>query len=252
MLGLLYKEFIVSKRSLISSLIIYTVAVIVVCIAITLAYTGVTENDGMLPEDWSASVTAMSSIVTVILFGTVNVYYNNLFISDEKRVWANFAISLPTSVKGQVKAKYIYLFLINSVALFIANIHDAVIGYVSGEFSGAGSLIGQLIFMLLIFKYSIEIPFTLRFGTKAGSYIMTAGSVAIAFALLIYGLFGDISFFLENEFMDVFVKAVDFLTSDTTSIISLGVFSWVVLILYIVSYKISCKVYKRGVETYAQ
>ena len=142
--------------------------------------------------------------------------------------------------------------MINSIALFITCIPDAVIGYISGEFSGAGSLIGQMIFMILILKYSVEIPFTLRFGTKAGSYIMTAGYVVLSFGLIIYGLFGDISFFMENEFMDVFVKTIEFLTSDTASIIGLGIFSWVVLILYIVSYKISCKVYKKGVETYEQ
>ena len=252
MLGLLYKEFIISKRSLILSLIMYVVSVIVVCIAIIVGRIGVTENGGMLPEDWSASIVAMNGILTIILFGATNMYYNNLFISDEKRVWANFSISLPTSVKGQVKAKYIYLFLINSIALFITSIPDAVIGYISGEFSGAGSVIGQMIFMILILKYSIEIPFTLRFGTKAGSYIMTAGYVVLSFGLIIYGLFGDISFFMENEFMDVFVKTIEFLKSDTASIIGLGIFSWVVLILYIVSYKISCKVYKKGVETYEQ
>ena len=149
MLGLLYKEFIISKRSLILSLIMYVVSVIVVCIAIIVGRIGVTENGGMLPEDWSASIVAMNGILTLILFGATNMYYNNLFISDEKRVWANFSISLPTSVKGQVKAKYIYLFLINSIALFITSIPDAVIGYISGEFSGAGSVIGQMIFMFL-------------------------------------------------------------------------------------------------------
>ena len=249
MLGLLYKEFIISKRSLIMSLIIYLFSIAVVCLTLCISLFAA---NGETPEDWAVSVTMMSGILTLILFGATNVYYNNLFISDEKRVWANFSISLPTSVKGQVKAKYIYLFLINSIALFITSIPDAVIGYISGEFSGAGSLIGQMIFMILILKYSVEIPFTLRFGTKAGSYIMTAGYVVLSFGLIIYGLFGDISFFMENEFMDVFVKTIEFLTSDTASIIGLGIFSWVVLILYIVSYKISCKVYKKGVETYEQ
>jgi hypothetical protein len=249
MLGLLYKEFIISKRSLIMSLIIYLFSIAVVCLTLCISLFAA---NGETPEDWSASIVAMNGILTIILFGAMNSYYNNLFISDEKRVWANFSISLPTSVKGQVKAKYIYLFLINSIALFITSIPDAVIGYISGEFSGAGSLIGQMIFMFLIFKYSIEIPFTLRFGTKMGSYIMTAGYIVLSFGLIIYGLFGDISFFMENEFMDVFVKTIEFLTSDTASIIGLGIFSWVVLILYIVSYKISCKVYKKGVETYEQ
>ena len=249
MLGLLYKEFIISKRSLIMSLIIYLFSIAVVCLTLCISLFAA---NGETPEDWSASIVAMSGILTLILFGATNMYYNTLFISDEKRVWANFSISLPTSVKGQVKAKYIYLFLINSVALFITSIPDAVIGCISGEFSGAGSFIGQMIFMFLIFKYSIEIPFTLRFGTKAGSYIMTAGYIVLSFGLIIYGLFGDISFFMENEFMDVFVKTIEFLTSDTASIIGLGIFSWVVLILYIVSYKISCKVYKKGVETYEQ
>lgn len=249
MLGLLYKEFIISKRSLIMSLIIYLFSIAVVCLTLCISLFAA---NGETPEYWSASIVMMSGILTLILFGAMNSYYNNLFISDEKRVWANFSISLPTSVKGQVKAKYIYLFLINSIALFITSIPDAVIGYISGEFSGAGSLIGQMIFMFLIFKYSIEIPFTLRFGTKAGSYIMTAGYIVLSFGLIIYGLFGDISFFMENEFMDVFVKTIEFLTSDTASIIGLGIFSWVVLILYIISYKISCKVYKKGVETYEQ
>lgn len=249
MLGLLYKEFIISKRSLIMSMIIYLFSIAVVCLTLCISLFAA---NGETPEDWSASIVAMNGILTIILFGATNSYYNNLFISDEKRVWANFSISLPTSVKGQVKAKYIYLFLINSIALFITSIPDAVIGYISGEFSGAGSLIGEMIFMFLILKYSIEIPFTLRFGTKAGSYIMTAGYIVLSFGLIIYGLFGDISFFMENEFMDVFVKTIEFLTSDTASIIGLGIFSWVVLILYIVSYKISCKVYKKGVETYEQ
>ena len=249
MLGLLYKEFIISKRSLITSLIMYLFSIAVVCLTLCISLFAA---NGETPEDWSASIVAMNGILTIILFGATNSYYNNLFISDEKRVWANFSISLPTSVKGQVKAKYIYLFLINSIALFITSIPDAVIGYISGEFSGAGWIIGQMIFMFLILKYSIEIPFTLRFGTKAGSYIMTAGYIVLSFGLIIYGLFGDISFFMENEFMDVFVKTIEFLTSDTASIISMGIFSWVVLILYIVSYKISCKVYKEGVETYEQ
>lgn len=249
MLGLLYKEFIISKRSLIMSLIIYLFSIAVVCLTLCISLFAA---NGETPEDWSASIVMMNGILTLILFGATNVYYNNLFISDEKRVWANFSISLPTSVKGQVKAKYIYLFLINSIALFITSIPDAVIGYISGEFSGVGSVIGQMIFMFLILKYSIEIPFTLRFGTKAGSYIMTAGYVVLSFGLIIYGLFGDISFFMENEFMDVFVKTIEFLKSDTASIIGLGIFSWVVLILYIISYKISCKVYKKGVETYEQ
>lgn len=244
MLGLLYKEFIACKRALIFPFAIYlfflgTMLVLPLCFP--------SESSELFIPD-------MISVATsAILFMILNGMQGEMFKKDERRIWVNYAVSLPTSVVGQVKVKYYYFFIINSIALFVTQCNEWIIKAVDMKSSGLGASVAFMFFMLYLVIFAIDMPFTFRFGRTFGGYMKTVLMLVLIFIMMLYGLFGDISMFLGEDEIEVAIfKFLEMLFSNEAVAISMGLGCWAVLGFYFLSYKLSCKLYLKGVDMYDQ
>jgi len=244
MLGLLYKEFIACKRAIIFPFLMYlllfwSTVILYLCLSVEASETFLHD---MLP---------VSTIA--ILFMILNSMQGEMFKKDERRIWANYAVSLPTSVVGQVKVKYYYFFIINSIALFVTQCNEWIIKAVYKESSGLGGSIAFMFFMLYLVIFAIDMPFIFRFGRAFGGYVKTILMLALIFIVMLYALFGDISMFLGEDEIEVAIfKFLEMVFSNESVAISMGLGCWAVLGLYFLYYKISCKLYLKGVDMYDQ
>ena len=93
---------------------------------------------------------------------------------------------------------------------------------------------------------AIELPFAFRYGTEKGGKVKVIALIVILDSILLYGLFGDISFLLGENPWEALKR-----------MLSTGVMIWVLALLPYVScmvfyfcYRISLKVYTKGVDSY--
>ena len=110
------------------------------------------------------------------------------------------------------------------------------------EWQGFAEVMIYLSFLQIALR-AFEYPFTVRFGVKAGSYIKTAlGTLLALLTATVFIIFED--------------KLVPFFSGFSLKKLSRGanvlvsVFPVLSVLLYIVSFKISCKLYPKGVERY--
>ncbi len=243
MLGLVYKEFLLGKRSLLFATGIYLFFFVSIVLMILFVPDFTSELDGSI----------VSLTINWLLFTCVNMMNAEIFMKDERRIWANYAVSLPTSVKGQVKSKYYFIFIVNVLAFFISVLQEYVIAALFDCEIGLGTSIAYSLLLFFLFYSAVEIPFSTCFGRKFGNYIMSAVMLLIILVVMIYALFGDISMFLgEEEIEDAIIKLIEKIMTSDITIIIMGFSGWVTLGLYFLSYKLSCKFYLKGAETYEQ
>ncbi len=237
MRGLLYKEFYQFKLDL------YVMAgffVIFFAMAISSCVVDQEENPQVL-------CMTLSLIYFVIIF-IGSILSSEFFTKDEKRPWCNFAFALPQTDKGQVATKYYAVLIWHIVLLFFCFVTDTIAMVVYGNTVASGISVAVVIFAFRMLVMSFEIPCMVRYGAQTGMNV-EGSCVGILFILIgIYALFGDISFFLQENVRDAIFA---FLTSGNVLWI-LAILPYVAGVAYYVSYRISLKLYRKGAESYGQ
>ena len=235
MFGLLYKELIIHKKQL---LMIYPVLVFfsIWCIVPPLTSPDLSEWELIL-------VLTLCSIITIL---TLAMFEMGIFEADEMKKWQAFIVSTPDGIKNQIGAKYIF-----NAALSCSVVTVLLIIYQSaGALNGTDVTIGIIILMQLLwfqlFLRALETPFIIRFGSKQGNLIRMIIIGVIAFGFVVYGLFGDLSIF--GSLKDFLEWANDFLTKSNNYFLMLT--PGATLVLYYISYRISCRLYLKGGEYY--
>jgi hypothetical protein len=96
---------------------------------------------------------------------------------------------------------------------------------------------------------ALEIPFVVRYGSKNGAKYKGCIFAAIILAVIIYMLFGYIPRFMSAEH---FFEWYENMMNSTTNgmLIFIAVLPYISLTLYCISYRISCRLYQKGVDTY--
>ncbi len=188
----------------------------------------------------------------LLLYISADAVSTVFFTADESKKWASFIISTPLGARGQVKSQYLLtifmLFAVNTACFVISSICDII----SGE-SGSGIFgFSAIAFYLLLLFKSVELPFTVYFGSKMGNNVKTGILLGLFFIIGVYLLFGDLSIFGS---WDSFMKwLTGIFTGDTKAtesmIITMTLSQLAALALYYVSYRISCKLYAKGAMNY--
>jgi hypothetical protein len=172
----------------------------------------------------------------------------NLFSHDENKCYSAFVSSSPMMSKGQVLSKYYEMLLLSFVLLVWGEVCDyalCVVNNMSGETLG----IRLCLFFLQLFLRAVETPFLVRYGSKSGKQVKLLVLLGAAFFVIVYLLFGPLPD--SNNIFDTIVKW--FSSNDKLSGALLGVAAilpYMIFVLYYISYRISCRLYQRGVETY--
>ena len=248
--GFLYKELRQNMKSICAVIILpfFILVFIAGCLAI------VSLNEKYGGDGWIVK-TLTSTVFRIVLIAVGYLIVSSLLLSvfhgDDKKLWAYFIASVPMGVKKFLCTKYVLSFAMCGlyfVSSYVAETLVATIRWFALEeeiisFTG----ISVIIFFVLIFQNSFVIPMMLRFGEKKGSIINLIIILCLAIAaLLILSL-------IPTEIQDkVFAWLAGFMTGDHGDLTTLllGIFPAFSVGAYILSYKVSCKIFMKGVNEY--
>lgn len=255
MYGLLYKELVLNRKSL------FVLAFVDIVIYVLFFFLfGSAVKEGVFDESsFSDAADIFSCIYALLIYIFVLIILPQMFSTDESKRWSSFVSSSPLQESGQVYSKYMFGFLMLIVSFiwsYIAELFfDAVLSVHYGfeNKSLLGLNVSSTMVFAVLFLGAIEFPFYVRFGSKIGSSVKMGVFFGIDLLAVIYFLFGDLSVFgsLDKlwEFLIDLIKGESFADIEIfiMSICMLGAF-----VLYILSYKISCRLYMKGAENFEQ
>ena len=182
-----------------------------------------------------------------------------IFNQDETKKWGYFTASHPKGIRSAIYAKYLIVFLLSAVVLVSVNLTEMVILLLEHLILGTAredlasySNVYAIVLFIQLFLRMFDIPFIIRFGRKRGEKIKVTMFSGGFIAFLVYLLFGP----LPGKAADFFVKIYEWYTNfisgkaQEVSYIILACFLWLTIIGYNISYRISCKLFMKGVEQY--
>ncbi|MBQ8318705.1 MAG: ABC-2 transporter permease [Lachnospiraceae bacterium] len=239
MLGLLYKDLKIMKYEIIMMLL--EMVVISVCLFLPL--------DTWLGE--GSAVAGMAPVVVAFAVCiVVSMVQSKIFSLDERRVWAYYMTSTPFAAKGQVLSKYYLSIGLSAVAMIWLLLCDSLVPLFTDQ-PGGGSLIYIAFFFGQTFGRAIEIPFIIRFGEKNGGSYKILFGLGIFFLFIVYLLFGPLPDFSNPDFLEKLISIFSDAQLMSTGLLGfMAIAPYVIMIMYYISYKISCKLYLKGVDTY--
>ena len=167
---------------------------------------------------------------------------------DDRKLWGYWITSTSGGCKGFLRVKYEMVFGMVVLFMFSLQMFDKLICAVAfdvgtteiGEISNVSV---PLIFVQLLLR-AIDTPFTLRYGNKKGSLIKLIYSLVftIIISVMIVTNFCNFS-------VALFETGEKLFSGDNLSMI-FGILSVSVIVIYYLSYRISCRIYLKGVEQY--
>lgn len=240
MAGLLYKELILNKKILISmsgTMLFFSIFLFV-------------PIPSDLKGEYYGIYALLLSLLCVMLFMFSGVIQQGIFAYDERKKWADFISSTPLSVNGQVLSKYYFSLLISIATFVYCNLAYGINAVIQGKDSGVMN-IAIILFTIQIFLRSIEFPFFVRFSSKYGNNYKSAVFGVIFMIIFVYLLFGDLSMFgTFDEFMEWYMKLYNSNVISDILLLILALAPFAVGFMYFLSYKISCRFYLKGAESY--
>ena len=238
MRGLLYKEFYQFRIDF----WIITGLEILLC---GLSITSVVTFDPSEPQ-WTIIMLLASIYTLSIMLGSI--LCSEFFSKDEKRPWNHFAMALPQTEAGQVLAKYYAVLLVHLYVLFVCFIADTIAVVVVGDSSISAMTVAVVVFCIRMLVMVFEIPFVLRFGAQTGTTVEGTVAGILFVAIGIYLLFGDISFLLQENFWEALMEWIQ----SGNVVWVLAILPYITGVFYYLSYRVSLKLYRKGVENSEQ
>ena len=245
MKGLLYKDYVLFKKSFWTLLGVGAFILIVFCFGIAEMNTAFGVPS---PED-AFGIVAANAAGYFCFFILLTPLSSGLFTPDEKSTTVGFLFSTPQAARGQIQSKYYFLLILNLGILLLCFITDTIIIGRVGENASSATLACMLFFCMNLILLAIRIPFNVRFGSAMSFPMQIAGIILITSGILLYALFGNISFFMEDHDLVTILK--EYLSSEKV-VFALSLIPYISVAMYYLSYRISLVLYRKGVETYEQ
>lgn len=243
MKGLLYKDFVLFKKSLVSLGIVLLI-IVCFCFFITFLQTGI----GITDEDGALSLMALTAIAYFCSFLMLPTLSTQLFTPDEKPASVSFLFSTPPAAKGQIQSKYYFMLIVNLAVLLVCFLTDTVVLLMVGEYATSASLACVIFFCFNLILLAIRIPFSVRYGSSISFEVQIVYIILFGAFFSIYALFGNISFFFQENILKALI---DYLQSEKV-IFVVSFIPYISVLAYYISYRISLALYRKGVETYEQ
>ncbi|WP_432650985.1 ABC-2 transporter permease [Huintestinicola sp.] len=248
--GFLYKEIRQNTKSIITVILLpFLILVFLTC---CLAIFSLSEDYG--GENWII-ITLTSDLFRILSialgFFSVSGLLLSVFHGDDKKLWAYFIASAPKGVERFLYTKYVVSFAMCGLYFVSSYVAETILASLSWAVLEnelmSFTIISIIVFFMLILMNSFSIPMMLRFGEKKGSIINVIIMLCLAIAaILILSL-------VPMEIQDkIFAWLASFLTNDFTdlTVLLMGLFPVVSMGAYILSYKISCRIFMKGVSEY--
>lgn len=172
------------------------------------------------------------------------------YMGDDSKKWGYFIASSPEGIKGYMYSKYALILSMCGMFAFLTGFADSLYGAVAcqvthQEYGSMTSLI-MVMFYVQLFVRAIDMPFIIRFGMKQGSIIKMIMFVCV---ILVFA----IVFVIAPDMVIALGESVGRVMNESNGngmLVITGVFPYAAIALYVLSYKISCKLYMKGVEHY--
>ncbi|MGN0631536.1 MAG: ABC-2 transporter permease [Ruminococcus sp.] len=248
--GFLYKELRQNMKSICTVIILPFLILIFLtgCIAIV-SLNKEYGGDGWIVKTLTSDIIRFVSIA--LGFFSVSGLLLSVFHGDDKKLWAYFTASAPMGVKKFLYTKYVLSFAMCGLYFVSSYVADTLVATVrwfalEEEVISFGGIF-VIIFFVLIFQNSFSIPMMLRFGEKKGSIINLIIILCLALAAVL------VLSFIPAEIQDkVFAWLAGFMTGDHGDLTTLllGIFPAFSVGAYILSYRVSCKIFMKGVNEY--
>ncbi|WP_294414078.1 ABC-2 transporter permease [uncultured Ruminococcus sp.] len=232
MTGLVYKEW-KQNRWFILSMILCGFAPLLVLLLLR----------GEIPSANHTALRIGGLIAGFLASGTLQMM---VLRGDDRKLWGYWITASADGYKGFLRVKYEMIF--GMIVLFLFSLQFVDMGYCAvaadmgktdaGSISDIAFLLG---FVQILFR-AIDIPFTYRFGSKKGSFIKLICMVTLAIIL------GAVLIFSVEHIEHIMETARDLFIQNSSLILSVGLV--VCLVLYYLSYRITCRLYLKGVEQY--
>lgn len=252
MRGLIYKDLYLIKSKVIAG----SLSVLFIILLMYVIYANVAKNV-LFPTEKAAVIT---DLMIVMYIGALS--YGYIIKADTKKQWGFYGMALPGSAKLIVGAKYMTVFIMYLISYIICVLNDLMIGLFFGKAVDMSLLV--LMFMLLrLFLNAIEMPLAFGFGTDKAAGIRIFITIVIVLIISIYLLFGNIEWLMaEDGLIKIIIRLfMDNVNSETMSYeleqfinrltlinyIEMAVFTHLMVLAYYISYRISCKVFRKGV-----
>lgn len=240
MYGLLYKELILNKKQLLEM----TAALILFSAVLFIS----PDND----TQFSAEIFLMISLcIMVCMYLVVGMMQQGIFEADEIKRWQYYITASPQMAEGHIRAKYVFVFLISIIfATYCIYLNPLSAAVHDLDYALPDVILLDLTCLQLLIR-AIEMPFIVRFGSKYGNYFRMVIGFTTVFAVIVYGLFGDISMFGTLE--EFITRIAELIQEDKFSqglTIFLRLKTLIVFVIYYLSYKLSCRLYLKGGEYY--
>ena len=233
MTGLIYKEW-KQNRWFILSMILCGFAPLLVLLLLR----------GEIPNADHTALRIGGLIAGFLASGTLQMM---VLRGDDRKLWGYWITASANGYKGFLRVKYEMIF--GMIVLFLFSLQFVDMGYcaVAADMgmTDAGSIsdIAFLLGFVQILVRATDIPFTYRFGSKKGSYIKLICTVTLAILLCVVLI-------LNVDNMDKIKDIGKTIFNEHTSSLILSLGLVVCLGLYYLSYRITCRLYLKGVEQY--
>lgn len=241
MLGMLYKDIIANKKTLLLITLISVILMLGVPTAEYFFSAGTSDSQENMTLLFSLGTTFISFMLWKMILSM-------LMTKDESKKWSYFIISTADGAKNQVGEKYIASFLLAMSWFCISFIClSLTMDFTKTELDMG--VIFLILFAIMLILNAIDLPFYFAFTTKNGAMVKAMSLLVLMIAALIYLLFGDLSI-IKGIFGGSDLSTM--LSPDESSIAKIDLFLLLTAVIYYVSYKISASVYVKGVNKYGR
>ena len=243
MKGLLYKDFMLFRKSFFALGLVLTFVILCGISVTLLAFSSSVPNEETVFE-----IGYINAVIYMCAFIILPSISSQLFTPDEKPASLSFLFSTPQGAKGQIQSKYYFLLIVNLAVLLVCFLTDTIVMLMVGEYAASASLACVIFFCLSLILLAIRIPFSVRYGSSVSFEVQMVYIILFSAFFSIYALFGDISFFFQEN---IFKALMDYLRSEKV-IFVISFIPYISVLAYYISYRISLALYRKGVETYEQ
>lgn len=243
MTGLLYKDWKLLRTTII---VLLTASAVMGCMPLLVFLGG--DTNGVTDDEFQMLGTLMMGLFFLITPMFTFTIMPEIFKIDEKKEWGQFILSSPDAAKAEIRTKYefaLVLMILNLIVNMLVLSFDMMVMDVASSIS----IILVLEFYLIMLLNAFEFPYFTRFGTKKANAIRVIPLLIIFIVFFVYLLFGDLS--VLGDFDKVLEYIFDVMTGKREMKVIpyiTAAMPIVAVVAYILSYKLSCKLYRKGVE----
>ena len=187
MKGLIYRELITMKKTLIICAVIYVVAMIGVAVIFPAFEIG---NLADMPEDGKNSTFEMVRMYSTIILCAVAVAgpaigHNEQIPADIKTGWMKYSYTMPVTAETVAKSKMIVRMGLVYIGAVFAVLGEVYVGAVSGTGVRKGMLVLIMALMLMQQATALEIPAMIHFKDQKK---IAAGGIVLGMAFTVPAL----------------------------------------------------------------